>query len=81
MPKVATRAVHQRNLTAEMMVSSDFSLSIQNFQQPSKFGHILNNRNGKGSTGDQARVRGAISPVQCQKQQPELFIKGIRQRR
>jgi hypothetical protein len=44
MPKVATGASLQRSLTVEMMVSSDFSFSIWNFQQPSKFGHTLNNR-------------------------------------
>jgi hypothetical protein len=69
-------------LTAKMMVSTNFSLSFQNFQQPSKlFGHVLNDRNGKRLKGDQASVRGAISPVQCQKQPLELFFKRIRRRR
>jgi hypothetical protein len=77
MPKAATRAVLQRNSTVEMMVSSDFSFSIWNFERRSKFGQTLNNRNGKGSREDQAGVCGAISPAQSQKQQPELFFKGI----
>jgi hypothetical protein len=50
MPKAATRAVLQKNSTAEMMAASDFSFGTWNFQQPSKFGHILNNRN-RGRSG------------------------------
>jgi hypothetical protein len=64
-----------------MMAASDFSFGTWNFQQPSKFGHILNNRNEKGWKGDQAGVCGAMSPVRCQKWQLELFFKRIRRRR
>jgi hypothetical protein len=81
MPKVATGAAFQKNSMAEMMAASDFSFGTWNFQRPSKFGHILNNRNKKGSKGDQAGVCGATSPVQCQKWQLELFFKRIRRRR
>jgi hypothetical protein len=39
-----------------MMASSDFSSSIWTFQQPSEFGHILNNCNQKSSKGDHTGV-------------------------
>jgi hypothetical protein len=81
MPKAATGAVLQKNSTAEMMVSSNFSLSFQSFQRPSKFGHTLNDHNAKRSKGDQASVCGAISPAEHQKQQLELFFKGVQRPR
>jgi hypothetical protein len=43
-----------------MMAAADFSLSIKKLQRPSKFGHTLNHRSGKGSKGDQAGVCGAL---------------------
>jgi hypothetical protein len=48
MPRVATRAVLQKNLKAKMMAASDFSFGSWNFQQPSKFGQFLNNRDQAG---------------------------------
>jgi hypothetical protein len=63
MPKVATRALLQQNAKAKMMAASDFSFGTWNFPWPSKFGHILNNRNKKGWKGDPAGVCGAMSPV------------------
>jgi hypothetical protein len=63
-----------------MPVSEQLQMSLNFFQtsapppSPSKFGHILNKGNKKGSKGDQAGVCGAMSPVQCQKWQLELFF-------
>jgi hypothetical protein len=74
--KAATRAFLRRNSTGEMTTSSAFSSSIQCFQQPSKFGHLLNNCDGNSLKGDQAGICGAISPVGL-----ELFLDVIRRGR
>jgi hypothetical protein len=48
MPKAATRAVLQKNSTAEMMVASDFSFGTWNFQHPSEFGRVISSGKKKG---------------------------------
>jgi hypothetical protein len=58
MPKAATGAVLQRSSTVEMKMSSDFSFSICDFQQPSKLGCILNGCSSKEfNDGDDGVLR------------------------
>ncbi len=63
MPKAATRAVLQKNSTAEKRVASDFSFGTWNFRQPSKFCHILHR-------GCRFRHLQSIQPVTAQRMLP-----------
>jgi hypothetical protein len=59
MPKAATRAVLQKNSTAEMMVASDVSFGTWNFQHPSEFGRVISSGKKKG------QKKSRVDPLTC----------------